>query len=100
MCEDSESIQTYDFDFTQPICIVVGNEETGIPIEILNNSDKIFIPMPGVGYCLNTSQAANILLYEATTQYQNSGFKSYYLDDGKVREIHQVWGQAGMYNLP
>jgi len=25
--------------------------------------------MPGVGFCLNTSQAANIILYEATKQY-------------------------------
>jgi len=26
--------------------------------------------MPGVGYCLNTSQAANILLYEAVKQFE------------------------------
>jgi tRNA G18 (ribose-2'-O)-methylase SpoU len=102
LCEGAESIETYNFDFTQPVCIVVGHEETGIPAEILKNSDKIYIPMPGVGYCLNTSQAANVLLYEATTQYQNSGIKSYYLNDGKI-EMHtgiEMWNQAGMYNIP
>jgi tRNA G18 (ribose-2'-O)-methylase SpoU len=100
LCEESESIETYDFDFSQPICIVVGHEEAGIPIEVLNNSDKVYIPMPGVGYCLNTSQAANILLYEATTQYQNSGVKSYYLDGGKICNRLETWQEAGMYNLP
>ena len=102
LCEKSESIETYNFDFSQPICIVVGHEEVGIPSEILNNSDKIYIPMPGVGYCLNTSQAANILLYEATTQYQNSGVKSYYLNDGKIemQRTFETWNEAGMYNLP
>ena len=58
--------------------------------------------MPGIGYCLNASQAANILLYEATTRYQDSGVKSYYLDDGKIRmyDETELWKQAGMYNLP
>ena len=39
-----------------------------IAIEILRNSDKVYIPMPGVGFCLNTSQTANIFLYEAAKQ--------------------------------
>ena len=99
LCED-ESIETYNFDFSQPICIVVGHEELGVPVEILNNSDKIYIPMPGVGYCLNTAQTANILLYEVTTQYQNSGFKSYYLNDGKICNSLDGWTESGMYNLP
>ena len=100
LSKESESIETYDFDFSQPICIIVGHEETGIPVEILNNSDKIYIPMPGVGYCLNTSQVANILLYEATTQYQNSGVKSYYTEGGKICDPFKEWHEAGMYNLP
>ena len=56
--------------------------------------------MPGVGYCLNTAQTANILLYEVTTQYQNSGFKSYYLNDGKICNSLDGWTESGMYNLP
>ena len=100
LSKESESIETYDFDFSQPICIIVGHEETGIPVEIINNSDKIYIPMPGVGYCLNTSQVANILLYEATTQYQNSAVKSYYTEGGKICDPLKEWNEAGMYNLP
>jgi tRNA G18 (ribose-2'-O)-methylase SpoU len=68
----SKSLHEYKFDFTQPICIMTGNESVGIPGDVLLNSDDIIhIPMPGVGFCLNTSQAANIALYEAIKQYEN-----------------------------
>jgi len=50
--------------------LVVGNEQAGIPTEILARSDVVYIEMPGVGYCLNTAQAANIILYEAIKQYE------------------------------
>ena len=42
------------------------------------------------------------ILYEATTQYQNSGVKSYYLSDGKIemQRTFETWNEAGMYNLP
>jgi tRNA G18 (ribose-2'-O)-methylase SpoU len=64
------SIEKYRFDFDKPVCIVVGHEETGIPTEIIKQSDSVYIPMPGVGFCLNTSQAGNIMLYEAVKQYE------------------------------
>ena len=66
----------YSFDFDDHICIVTGNETTGVPVEILNNSEKIYIPMDGVGFSLNTSQAANIAAYEAVKQYRTLYSKS------------------------
>jgi len=69
LVEEARSISSYNFNFNRPICLVVGNEEIGVPAEILKKSDVIYIQMPGVGYCLNTSQAANIILYEAVKQY-------------------------------
>ena len=72
LVEEAESITSYNFNFDRPICLVVGNEETGVPVEILQLADIVYIPMPGVGYCLNTSQTANILLYETTKQYELS----------------------------
>ena len=74
--ENSKSIYSYSFNFASNICLVVGNEESGVPIEILKNSDTVYIPMPGIGFCLNTSQAANILLYEAVKQYQLMSHRS------------------------
>jgi len=68
--EKAKSIHNYRFDFRRPVCIVLGHEEVGIPVELIRNSDSVFIPMPGVGYCLNTSQAGNIMLYEATKQFE------------------------------
>jgi len=70
LVEGARSLSSYSFDFNRPVCLVVGNEEIGTPPEILQRSDVIYIEMPGVGYCLNTAQAANIILYEAVTQYE------------------------------
>ena len=70
ICEGAKSLASYRFDFRRPSIMVVGHEELGIPVEILKNSDKVYIPMPGVGYCLNTSQTANIMLYEATKRFE------------------------------
>lgn len=70
LVEYARSLSSYDFNFARHLCLVVGNEESGVPSEILRRSDVIYIQMPGVGYCLNTSQAANIILYEAVTQYE------------------------------
>ena len=92
ICEGAEPINSCRFDFTGPVALVVGNEEVGIPLEILKNSKKIYIPMPGVGYCLNTSQTANIILYEAVKQYQAQK---------KAEAQQQIdWNEQGWYNLP
>lgn len=70
ICESAEPITSYNFNYSSHNILVVGNEESGIPVEILKNSDTVYIPMPGVGYCLNTSQTANIFLYEAVKRYE------------------------------
>jgi len=69
LVEEATPLDTYSFDFCSHTCLVVGNEESGVPPEIIANSDVIYIEMPGVGFCLNTAQAANVLLYEAVSQY-------------------------------
>ncbi len=61
------AINIYDANIPtdKQVVFVVGNEMEGIPVEISLTADKtVFIPMPGNGFCLNTSQTANILLYE------------------------------------
>jgi len=68
------SIPIYDIDFSDfgNFCLVVGNESIGIPFEIFRKSLPVQVPMPGVGYCLNTSQTANVALYEIMRQKKNS----------------------------
>ena len=76
---DPEALSIHQYNFAddltsyKKICIVVGHEQTGIPPEVLHNSSKVFIDMPGIGHCLNTSQACNIFLYEATKQILRLG---------------------------
>jgi tRNA G18 (ribose-2'-O)-methylase SpoU len=70
LVEGARRLSTYDFNFDRHLCLVVGNEHSGVPPEIISNSDVIYIKMPGIGYCLNTSQVANIMLHKAVTQYE------------------------------
>lgn len=59
----------YDFPLDKQVMIVLGHEETGVPTDILNASnDIVFIPMPGSGFCLNTSQTGNIMIAEYVKQ--------------------------------
>lgn len=68
LSSDSRSIYGYRFP-NHRLCVAVGHETLGIPEEILKASvQKIYIPMPGVGYCLNTAQAANIIFHEYAKQ--------------------------------
>ena len=69
LVEGARRLSTYTFNFDRHLCVVVGNEESGVPSEIVVSSEVLYIDMPGIGYCLNTAQAANIILYEATKQY-------------------------------
>jgi tRNA G18 (ribose-2'-O)-methylase SpoU len=67
--EKSVLLDDYQFNFDSRTCIVLGNENWGVPEEIIHNSDVVMIPMPGVGSCLNTAQTGNIILYEYTRRY-------------------------------
>lgn len=59
------SLLDTDFPLDRPVMFVLGHEETGVPEVILQRSDQVlFVPMPGPGYCLNTSQTGNLILYE------------------------------------
>lgn len=59
----------FNFEDNQTYAVCTGGESIGIPIEILLNADIASIPAPGKSYCLNTSQAMNVGLYEYVRQY-------------------------------
>lgn len=62
----------YDYtkaNYTDPVCIIMGAEDTGVPYEHLALCDEwIKIPMKGTIESLNVSVAAGILIYEAIKQ--------------------------------
>lgn len=68
LTEGAKNIYNYSYPRNSKVCIVVGNEQTGVPVEILQHSEVVQIPMPGVGWCLNTAQTCNIMLFEYTKQ--------------------------------
>lgn len=56
-------------DFTVPVAIVMGAEETGISEDVLRISDELAaIPIVGQISSLNVSVAAGVMIYEAVRQ--------------------------------
>jgi 23S rRNA (guanosine2251-2'-O)-methyltransferase len=59
----------FDVDYTQPVAIIMGSEETGISEEYLKLCDKtVKIPMAGSVQSLNVSVASGILMFEVLKQ--------------------------------
>lgn len=61
------ALSIYDFNPLpdREVCFVLGHEETGVPEDIIQKADElVYIPMPGVGYCLNTAIAGSIVAAE------------------------------------
>lgn len=62
----AESLETSDF----PLAIILGNELTGVPDDILEMCDyALEIPMYGTKHSLNVSVAAGVLLSSITSRY-------------------------------
>ena len=60
-------------DFTTPLAIVMGAEDTGISQQVLRECDSLVaIPLEGKIGSLNVSVAAGILMYEAVRQRTQS----------------------------
>lgn len=70
LTNDSKSLYDFKFDFSNHTSIILGNEMSGVPTELLLNSEIINIPMSGIGYCLNTSQVGTAFISEYVRQFQ------------------------------
>ena len=66
---NSISINDFNFDFSRKTVLIVGGETSGLTMDVLVRSECVYIDMPGIGHCLNNSQCANILLFEAAKRY-------------------------------
>lgn len=65
--EQSQKSVPYDhYEYTFPICFVVGNETTGVSKEVLDIADAVVeIPMFGVNISLNVVASLAIVLYKS-----------------------------------
>lgn len=63
-------------DFTGPVAIVMGAEDTGISPEVLRQCDRLAaIPIIGSIGSLNVSVAAGVMMYEAVRQRLDAGME-------------------------
>jgi len=71
--EQSTKSVPYDkFDYTLPICLIVGNETTGVSKEVLDMADAtVELPMFGVNISLNVMVCLGIVLYEVIERTSN-----------------------------
>ena len=61
-----------EIDFTTPVAIVMGAEDTGITNDVIKKCDSLAaIPISGKVGSLNVSVAAGVMLYEAVRQRSN-----------------------------
>lgn len=64
--QSTKSIPYDKFEYTLPICLIVGNETTGVSKEVLEIVDAIVeLPMFGVNISLNVMVCLGIVLYKA-----------------------------------
>ena len=69
-----EAVDYRDVDYTQPTCILLGNEKRGVSTEAALRADKhIIIPMLGMVQSLNVSVATAVILFEAQRQRRAAG---------------------------
>lgn len=70
--EHTESSLPYnEFDYTYPLCLVLGNEVEGVTPEALACCDgAVEIPMYGLKQSLNVSVAAGILAFHLVNDFQ------------------------------
>jgi len=64
----------WDVPYQFPLCLVVGNEITGVREEIVKLADQaIEVPMKGEKNSLNVAMATGIVVYEIVRQYAQLG---------------------------
>jgi tRNA (guanosine-2'-O-)-methyltransferase len=66
---NASAVSLYSLDLTERVCLVFGNEHTGITADVLAHCDANFIiPMQGMTQSLNISVACAVTLYEGMRQ--------------------------------
>lgn len=88
---DDRTRDYLDIDWTQPIALVLGNEQRGCSPDILEAADDhVMIPMLGFAQSFNVSVAAAVILAEAARQRRAAGMFEPSWSDAKQRTL-EYW---------
>ena len=90
----SDAVGLHQLNLTEPVCLVFGNEHSGISDEIIAMADGNFIiPQVGIIKSLNISVACAVCLYEAYRQKDAAGhYNSVKLEGEKLNTLRNEWG--------
>ena len=90
---DEKAQSLYDFDLTQKVALVFGNEHRGVSDEAAQEADGLLqIPMFGMIQSLNVSVACAITLYEALRQrLAKSGYGTGKFSKQELEELLEKW---------
>ena len=67
--DEHGSVDLFDFDFTQPTLVLIGNETNGLSTAWKEAADQLVrIPITGSASSLNAANAATAVLYEVSRQ--------------------------------
>ncbi len=69
LCDGATDLIDYTFSFDRPTVLVMGNEYTGVPAEIIHHSDSVYIQMNGPAFCLNTAITGATFINEYQRQF-------------------------------
>jgi TrmH family RNA methyltransferase len=71
--DEQGSVDVFDFDFTQPTLVLIGNETNGLSTAWKESADQLVrIPITGSASSLNAANAATAVLYEISRQRSHS----------------------------
>ena len=90
----SDAVGLHDLNLTEPVCLVFGNEHSGVSEEIIAMADGNFIiPQVGIIKSLNISVACAVSLYEAYRQKANAGhYEKVKLEGVQLNTLRNEWG--------
>lgn len=72
--DEHGDVDVWDYDFTQPSLVLIGNETAGLARGWREAADvTVRVPMRGSASSLNASNAATLMLYEAARQRSRAG---------------------------
>ena len=89
-----DAVGLHELNLTESVCLVFGNEHSGVSENIIAMADSNFIiPQVGIIKSLNISVACAVSLYEAYRQKNAAGhYDNIKLEGGKLDSLRDEWG--------